>query len=106
MTYKECISACLECVVACNHCAVSCTKEEHVHMMVKCIRLDMECAAICYGAAQLMAFESEKSGDICAICAEICDACAMECSQHDHDHCQACAEACRKCAQACRMMAA
>lgn len=74
--------------------------------MAKCIRLDMECAAICYATAELMSLESERTTDICAICAEMCEACALECATHPQDHCQACAEACRRCAEACRMMAA
>ena len=40
-------------------------------MMAKCIQLDMECAAICYAAAQLMSLGSEKAKDICRICADI-----------------------------------
>ena len=57
----------------CNHCASSCTKEENIKMMSLCIQLDMECAAICFAAAQLMSLASEKANEICKICADICE---------------------------------
>ena len=64
----------------------------------------MECAAICYAAAQLMSLGSEKVKELCGICAEICDACWNECSMHDHAHCTECAIACKACAAECRNM--
>lgn len=73
-------------------------------MMARCIQLDMECAAICYAAAQLMSMGSSEAAAVCAICADICDACASECAKHDTEHCRECAETCRKCAEACRQM--
>lgn len=76
-------------------------------MMAKCIQLDMECAAMCYAAAQLMSLGSEKAPDICTLCADLCDACGNECGHHTQSqHCQECAAACKKCAEACRNMAA
>lgn len=105
-TYKECIEACLKCAPICNHCASSCTQEPDVKMMAKCIQLDMECAAVCYTAAQLMSLGSEKAKEICGICADLCSACADECSKHETEHCKECAEACKQCADMCRNMAA
>ncbi len=75
-------------------------------MMAKCIQLDMECAAICYAAAQLMSVGSEKAKDICGICADICEACGNECGKHETEHCQECSKACKQCAEECRKMAA
>lgn len=75
-------------------------------MMAPCIQLDMECAAICYAAAELMSLGSDRAKELCRLCAEICDACATECEQHDNDHCRECASACRACAKECREMAA
>ena len=75
-------------------------------MMAHCIQLDMECAAICEAAAQLMSLGSERAQDICSICAAICEACGAECRKHSHmEHCQECAEACLHCAAECRKMA-
>jgi hypothetical protein len=105
--YKnKCIDACLRCAAMCNRCAASCLKEENVSMMVPCIQLDMECAAVCYTAAQLMSLGSGRAKDLCRLCAELCEACATECEQHDNDHCRECASACRECEKECREMAA
>ncbi|HYE53824.1 MAG TPA: four-helix bundle copper-binding protein [Chitinophagaceae bacterium] len=102
--YKSCIDACLHCASICNHCASSCTQEDDVKMMARCIQFDMECAAICYAAAQLMSLGSERAMEFCRLCADICDACADECQHHQTGHCQECARACRACAEECRMM--
>ena len=75
-------------------------------MMSLCIQLDLECAAICSAAAQLMSLGSERAIEICKICADICDTCGEECGSHDNTHCQECSEACKNCAIECRKMAA
>lgn len=104
--YSSCIEACLLCASSCNFCAFACTREEDVKMMAKCISKDMECAAICYAAAELMSLGSSRAAEICRLCAEICAECASECEKHSFRHCQECAEACRKCDAECREMAA
>jgi hypothetical protein len=103
--YQSCIEACLRCAAVCNHCASSCLQEEDVKMMACCIRLDMECAAICYATAQLMSLGSGQAKDICRICAGMCQACGDECARHQMEHCQKCAAACHACAEECRRMA-
>ena len=108
MTNKKltaCIEACNACVVACNHCAASCLKEPDVKMMVHCIALDMDCAAICALAAAAMTRSSEHTQAICSVCATICQTCGDECSKHDMGHCKDCAKACYECAKACHKMA-
>ncbi len=77
-------------------------------MMAECIRLDMECAAICYAAAQLMSLGSSKAMDICRICADMCEQCGAECAKHagHSKHCAECAAACQECAEECMNMAA
>lgn len=102
--YQACIDACLKCAALCNHCAVSCLQEEEVNMMVRCIQLDMECAVLCYAAAQVMSMGGSQATALCMICADICEACATECEEHDNQHCRECAAACRQCAAECRKM--
>ena len=104
--YADFIRACNLCADACDHCSVSCLEESNVSHMARCIRLDMDCAALCRLAAGYMARDSENVSTICRACADICEACADECAKHDHDHCQRCAEACRECARVCREMVA
>jgi hypothetical protein len=103
--FMDCIDACVACAIACSHCATSCLGEENVGSMTKCIRLDLECAAICRAAAEVMSLGSDYSAHLCRICADVCNACGEECAKHDMEHCQACAEACRKCAEMCEEMA-
>ncbi|MDR6982227.1 hypothetical protein J2X32_000835 [Rheinheimera pacifica] len=104
--YHACIDACNSCADACDHCSTACLQEDNVAHMERCIRLDIDCAALCRFAAAAMARSSEHVSDICRLCALLCEACAAECSKHDHDHCMECADACRSCAQACQAMVA
>ena len=94
--------ACIECATTCNQCAVSCLEEKDVQYLIKCIRLDLECAVICRSTAELMSLNSSYSKDVCQLCASICNVCAQICEQHANmgmEHCRECAEACRACAQ-------
>lgn len=102
--FKKCIEACLKCAALCNHCATSCLQEKDIKMMAICIQLDMECAAICYAAAQLMSLGSKQAAAICKLCADLCEACSAECAKHDNVHCKECADACKACVDECRKM--
>jgi len=75
-------------------------------MMAKCIQLNMECAALCYAAAQVMSIGGKKAKELCRICADACNACSEECSKHNSEHCKECAAACKVCAEECSKMAA
>lgn len=103
--YRTCIEACIKCAQECEHCFDACLKEADVASMAECIRLDKDCAEVCWSAAGFMSRGSEFINMICRICAEICDACGVECAKHDAEHCQSCATACKQCADECRSMA-
>jgi hypothetical protein len=101
--FESCIQACNDCADACNHCAVACLREPNVKQLARCIQLDIDCAAVCRLAADVMARGGELAGVICEACAQACDACAEECAQHTKmPHCQECADACHRCAEECR----
>lgn len=103
--FESCIAICYDCATECKHCENECLEEKDVKMLVRCIKLNSECNAICLFAAQMMSAGSEFANQICKICADICDACAEECAKHEHmQHCKDCAEVCRNCAQVCREM--
>ncbi len=103
--YDECIIACQACASACTSCAMDCLKETDVHHLTECIKLNLECAAICKAAVEMMDLESEYAEQICRSCEEICYRCAEECEKHeDMEHCLECAEECRNCADACAKM--
>src|SRR5689334_3947409 len=100
---RSCIDACNDCAVACEHCAAACLGEQELRMLVRCIRLDLDCAEICRTAGILMARGSDRAAEFCVLCAEFCDTCAQECEKHQHmEHCRRCAESCRRCAEECR----
>jgi hypothetical protein len=103
--YASCIDACVQCAEECEHCANACLSEQDVKKMAECIRLDRDCAEICWSAAAWMSRDSQSAVDICRLCAEVCDACGAECEKHQAEHCQRCSEACRRCAEECRQMA-
>jgi Domain of Unknown Function (DUF326) len=103
--YQHCIDACADSIVACKNCANEDLNEQDIEMLARCIRLNLDCAAVCILAMQAMASESEFVKQICKLCAEICNTCADECEKHTHmEHCQKCAEACRRCAEECSKM--
>lgn len=96
LQHQSCVKACEECAEACEHCASGCLNETDVKMMAECIRLDRDCAEVCWLAAGFMSRGSTFSGALCRVCTGICEACGAESAKHEH--CQRCAEACRLCA--------
>ena len=67
--YQECIDACDACAQACDHCATACLQEPDVASLAECIRLDIDCAAICRLASGAMARGSSAVAELCAVCA-------------------------------------
>ncbi len=99
--YKSCIDACLQCAAVCHHCASMDLQEDDPEMMSHCAQLNMDCAAVCIAAAQLMSIGSKSSKKICQLCAEICKQCMNECVKHDNEHCIECAQTCQTCIEEC-----
>jgi hypothetical protein len=104
--YSTVIQTLNDCITACNHCYDACLKEEHVNMMVGCIRLDRECADIFLFLAQAMGRGTPFISELAEVCAKICESCGNECKKYDHEHCQKCAEACLGYAEECRKIVA
>jgi uncharacterized protein DUF326 len=104
----RCIEACYECAQACNACADDCLSEEDVADLVKCIRLNEDCADVCLVAGRVANRQTEYDANVTRAvleaCAQTCGSCGDECERHasHHEHCRICAEACRRCEQACR----
>src|SRR4030095_8744871 len=97
--YQICIDACLECAAVCDHCASACLKEENVNEMARCIKLGMECAAMCRTTAQFMSLESEHANAISQFVADILNAFSEECGKHSSDHCRIFSEICYHCSE-------
>ncbi|GAA4341761.1 four-helix bundle copper-binding protein [Pigmentiphaga soli] len=102
--YDAAIRACQDCALACDRCAAACLAEDDVDRMARCIRFDLDCAAICRLTAAFMARDSAFAAETCLLCARICEACGEECASHPAAHCQACAQACVACAGICASM--
>lgn len=98
------IEACVRCAYTCEICAEACLGVSNVTAMAECIRLDRDCAEICWLASEYMSRNSHFAADLCRVCAEICDACEIECQKHEVEHCQRCAKACHHCAEECRQL--
>lgn len=82
-------------------------------MLVRCIRLDLDCADVCAATGNALSRQSDQelglTGALLDACREACRVCGEECERHaeHHEHCRVCAEACRRCEQACeRLLAA
>jgi Domain of Unknown Function (DUF326) len=109
---SRCIEACYDCAQACTACADDCLSEQSVAELVKCIRLNEDCADICVVAGRVNSRQTEYDANvtraIVQACAETCSACGDECERHasHHEHCRICAEACRRCEEACRELLA
>ncbi len=104
------IEEALNCFQTCTACADACLSEDMVADMAKCIRADLDCAAICATTVQVLSRHTGYDANITraqlAACIAACKACGDECERHAdmHDHCKVCAEACRACEQACQVL--
>ena len=104
---SRCIEACYDSSLSCTACADACLGEEDVKTLVRCIRLNLDCADVCATTGNVLsrqtAFEPALAKAVVRACAEACRVCGDECDGHaDHmEHCRVCAESCRECEQAC-----
>lgn len=110
---EECITACFDCTQTCTGCADACLGEQRREMLLRCIRLDLDCADICNATGKLLsrqvAFDSTLARVLLQTCALACRLCGAECEQHGRqgmEHCRICAEVCRRCEQACNKVLA
>jgi hypothetical protein len=76
---QSCIDAGFRCAQECAHCAEACLEEDDVTMMAECIRLDQDCAEICWTASAFMSRGSQFAHDICSVGTDVCEACGAEC---------------------------
>jgi hypothetical protein len=105
----DCIEACFECAQACTACADACLAEPSLVDLVRCIRLNLDCADICDTTGRVLSRLTDAEPGVqrrlLETCAEACRVCAEECDRHASmgmEHCRVCAEACRRCEEACR----
>jgi hypothetical protein len=107
----DCIDACNDCAQACTACADADLAEAEVQTLIRCIRLDLDCADICAATMRVLtrqtAFDAAIARSLLQACVTACKTCGDECeihAAHGMEHCRICAEACRRCEQACQRM--
>lgn len=111
LALAECIEACLDCEKACTSCADACLGEPHRDQLIRCIRLNQDCANICDTTGRLLSRQTQPDWGVLraqvSLCARMCRVCGDECRTHAemHEHCRVCAESCQKCLQACDALA-
>jgi len=105
------IAAASDCAQACTQCADDCLSEASVAELVKCIRLDLDCADICATTVRVLSRQTEYDANVTRAqlqaCITACRTCGDECEEHGRhgmEHCALCAEQCRRCEQACRQL--
>ena len=105
------IKACFDCAQACTACADACLGEQDTGTLLRCIRLDLDCADLCLATGKVLsrqaAAEPTLARGLVHALAEACRLCGDECARHgEHgmEHCRICAEACRRCEEACHAL--
>jgi hypothetical protein len=107
-----CIDACYDCAQSCTACADACLAESEVQTLLRCIRLNRDCATVCLATGEILSRQTERDWDLArqqlGVCAQACRMCAEECEKHAerHEHCRVCAESCRQCEGACDQLTA
>jgi hypothetical protein len=103
----RCVDECLDCISSCTACADDCLAEPDLLDLVRCVRLDLDCADICDATVRVLSRQTMPDlrviRNTVEACAVACSACADECERHatNHQHCRLCAQMCRQCEQAC-----
>lgn len=106
----ECLEACNDCAQSCTSCADACLGEQSGRDLVRCTRLNLDCADVCKTTAGILTRLTEPDVRLVRkqldACLEACRVCAEECERHAqmHEHCRLCAEACRLCERACETL--
>lgn len=110
-TLQACIEACFDCAQTCTACADACLGEQNTQMLMRCIRLDLDCADVCDTTGRVLsrqtAFDPVLASAVVQACAVACRQCGDECAthaQHGMQHCKVCADSCRRCEEACNQV--
>ncbi|MDA1360496.1 hypothetical protein O1R50_12735 [Glycomyces luteolus] len=103
----DCIKECFACAQACTACADACLSEDHVAMLVKCIRTNLDTADIALATGKMLSrhtgYDANLTRAMLEACARACKSSLDVCEQHSSmEHCAKCAAECRSCLKACR----
>jgi hypothetical protein len=97
--------------VPAHSCADDCLSEQNVTELLKCTRLDLDCADICAATGRIVSRQTEYDATVTRAalqaCIAACRSCGEECARHgEHgmEHCRVCAEECDRCRRACEAL--
>jgi hypothetical protein len=108
----RCIDECGVCEATCTVCADASLAEDDVRILVRCIRLCLDCADACDDTLRILSRQTDPDPPThrtaLEACLAACRACAAECERHaqHHEHCRLSAEECRRCERACEELLA
>ncbi len=106
----QCIETCILASQACSSCADACLGEDDPKALVRCVRLNLDCADVCISTSRMLSRHQHADPTLLAqqvaLCAVATALCAAECERHasEHEHCRVCAEMCRNCERLCRKL--
>ena len=106
-TFRRFVDECLDCAASCTSCADDCLAEPDVQELIRCIRLDLDCADTCETARRVLTRQTAPDLNfvraLVEACSVACASCRDECERHaaHHEHCRLCAEVCQRCKEAC-----
>ena len=95
----------------CTICADACIGEKD-EALIRCIRLNQDCADICETTGRLLSRQTETDVNILRsqlqACVVACRDCGEECKKHaeKYKHCQICADICFQCEEDCNNLLA
>src|SRR3954467_10982446 len=79
----RCIDECFDCAATCTSCADACLGEKEVQELVRCVRLNLDCADMCDATGRIVTRQTAPDVGVlrAAIqaCVVACRACAEEC---------------------------
>jgi hypothetical protein len=75
----RCIDECFGCAATCTRCADACLVEQDVQVLVRCVRLNLDCADGCDAAGRILT--RQTAPDVGVLRAAI-QACAAACRAH------------------------
>lgn len=106
----SCIQATSNAAQACSSCADACIGEKDIQSLIRCIRINLDCADVCNLTGTLLCRQTEPPMSLLRsqlqACAMACQGCRQECQEHasKYDHCRMCADYCRQCEDACNRL--
>jgi hypothetical protein len=68
----RCINDCFDCAASCSSCADACLGEADVLVLVRCVRLDLDCAVVCDAVGRVVTRQTETDVGVVGAAIEAC----------------------------------